>query len=153
MLNVFSAPSASGVDAANLAMKELIIEASLANLNEVIDFINGELAHGGCPPELQTQIDLAVEEIFVNIVNYAYQPASGSVCIGIAVGEEAVIRIEDTGEPYNPLERSDPDLDKPLMERDIGGLGIFLVKKMMDKVDYIRIDNKNVLVMTKKISH
>ena len=134
-------------------MKKLTVEASLKNLDEVIGFINNELERQNCPPELQTQIDLAVEEIFVNIVNYAYQSASGSVRIGIAVGEEVVIRIEDTGAPYNPLERSDPDLDKPLMERDIGGLGIFLVKKMMDKVDYMRIDNKNVLVMTKKISH
>ena len=132
-------------------MKKLTVEASLKNLDEVIGFINDELERQNCPPELQTQIDLAVEEIFVNIANYAYQPASGSAVVSIAVGEEAVIRFEDAGKPYNPLERPDPDLDKPLMERDIGGLGIFLVKKIMDKVDYRRIDNKNVLVMTKKI--
>ena len=133
-------------------MKELIIEASLENLNEVFGFINGELERRNCPSELQVTIDLAVEEIFTNVANYAYQPASGRVTIGIVVGEEAVIRFEDTGVPYNPLERPDPELEKPLMERDIGGLGIFLVKKIMDRVDYMRIEDKNVLSMTKKLT-
>jgi len=131
-------------------MKELIVKASLECLDEVIDFVNKELDRNNCPSEFQGNIDLAVEEIFTNIANYAYRPASGSAAISIAVGEAIVIRFEDTGKPYNPLERPDPDLDKPLMERDIGGLGVFLVKKIMDKVDYTRIENKNVLVLTKK---
>ena len=134
-----------------LAMKSLVVEASIENLNGVIDFINSELERHNCPPNIQSDINLAAEEIFTNIANYAYQPASGSAAISIAVGkEEAVVRFEDTGKIYNPLEHPKPAMEKPLMERDVGGLGVFLVKKIMDKVDYERIENRNVLVLTKR---
>ena len=133
-------------------MNALTVEASIENLCEVIDFINAELGNAHCPPELRDQIDLAVEEIFVNIANYAYTPANGNATISIAVGKEAVIQFEDTGKPYNPLAHPSPDLDKPLMEREIGGLGIFFVKKIMDSVDYERIGNKNVLTLSKKLN-
>ena len=132
-------------------MKELTVTASLEKLHEVINFINAELERQGCPLELQNKIDLAVEEIFVNIANYAYTPASGSVTISIAACEEIVITFEDTGKFFNPLEQPDPDLEKPLMEREIGGLGIFFVKKTMDKIDYKRVDDKNVLILTKSL--
>ena len=61
------------------------------------------------------------------------------------------LKFEDTGKPFNPLEQAAPDLDGPLMSRKIGGLGIFLAKKLMDKVEYARADNKNILVLAKKI--
>ena len=131
-------------------MNELTVSASIESLNEVIDFVNAEC--GDCPPELLNQIDLAVEEVFVNIANYAYTPASGSVTVSVAADEDVVIRFEDSGTFFNPLDHPAPDLDKPLMERKIGGLGIFFVKKTMDNVDYRRIDNKNVLTMTKKLT-
>ena len=132
------------------AWKEFTVAASVENIDKVIDFVNAELERNGCPPELLNHIDLAVEEIFVNIANYAYTPTSGDATINITVGEDAVIRFEDSGKFFNPLEHPDPDLDKPLMEREIGGLGIVFVKKTMDKVDYRRIGNKNVLTITKK---
>ena len=131
-------------------MKELIVEANIESLHEVIDFVRKDIHH--CSPELLDDINLAVEEIFVNISSYAYQPACGNVVVSIAVGKEVVIRFEDTGSPYNPLEHPDPDLEKPLMEREIGGLGVFLVKKMMDRVEYTRMDGKNVLVVTKRLT-
>ncbi len=90
-----------------------------------------------------------MEEIFVNIASYAYSPGNGNAVIFISVTDQIVIRFEDTGKPYNPLAKPEPDLDKPLMDRDIGGLGVFLVKKLMDNVEYTRVGNKNVLVMTK----
>ena len=133
-------------------MKELTVAASIENLDKVIDFVNTELERESCPPALINQIDLAVEEVFVNIVNYAYTPAVGNIVIGVAAGEDVIIRLEDTGKFFNPLEHPDPDLDKPLMEREIGGLGVFFVKKTMDKVDYLRTDNKNVLTMTKRLT-
>jgi anti-sigma regulatory factor (Ser/Thr protein kinase) len=137
-------------------MKELTFEANVESLDEVMDFINEELERNDCQPEVLVNINLAVDEIFVNIANYAYPPMSGTAVVGIDVvsidaGEEAVIKFEDTGKAYNPLEQPDPDLNKPPMEREIGGLGVFLVKKVMDKIEYSRIGNKNVLVMTKKI--
>jgi sigma-B regulation protein RsbU (phosphoserine phosphatase) len=133
-------------------VKKLEIQASLENLNKALDFINTELEQRGCPRDIQGKIEIAVEEIFVNIVNYAYSPGVGGVVIFISVTDKTVIRFEDTGRPYNPLEKSEPDFNKPLMERDIGGLGVFLVKKMMDKVEYNRVGNKNILVMTKDMS-
>ena len=132
-------------------MKELVVTARIDNLHEVTDFVNAELERHHCPQELQNKIDLAVEEIFVNIANYAYTPSSGWAAVSIDVDEDAVIRFEDVGKFYNPLEHPEPDFDKPLKERKIGGLGVFFVKKMMDKIEYERVDNKNVLVITKKI--
>jgi anti-sigma regulatory factor (Ser/Thr protein kinase) len=93
---------------------------------------------------------VAAEEIFVNIANYAYPPGeTGDVFI--SVKGDAVLRFEDTGQPYNPLEKADPDLDVPLMEREIGGLGIYLVKNLMDKVEYEHTGGKNVLTITKSL--
>jgi len=132
-------------------MKKLIVEASVNNLEKVMNFVNSSLEEHNCEPDLQNQIDIAVEEIYINIVNYAYKPENGDVVIFISAGEEIVIRFEDTGRPYNPLEKADPDLSKPLMERKIGGLGIYLTKNLMDKVTYSRVDNANILTMTKGI--
>ena len=134
-------------------MKELILEASVDNLDEVLDYINENLERHNCSPDLQSLIDTAVEEVFMNVANYAYKPANGNVAVCISIGKEVVIRFEDAGEPYNPLEQAAPDLDKPLMERKIGGLGVFLVRRLMDKVEYTRVGDKNVLVMTKEITN
>jgi anti-sigma regulatory factor (Ser/Thr protein kinase) len=136
----------------SIAVKKLEIKASLGNLNKALDFINTELDKGGCLQDIREKIEVAVEEIFVNIADYAYGPDGGNAVISISVTDKIVIRFEDTGIPYNPLDKQEPDLDKPPLERDIGGLGVFLVKKLMDNVEYTRIDNKNVLVMTKKVS-
>ena len=132
-------------------MKKLIVESSVNNLEKIMSFVNSSLEEHNCDPDLQSQIGIAVEEIFINIVKYAYTPDNGDVVVSIFTGKEIVIRFEDTGKPYNPLERTDPDLQKPIMDRKIGGLGIYLTKKLMDKVSYSRIDNVNVLTMTKEI--
>ena len=134
-------------------MKELTVEASIHNLDEVLDFVNWELDLHNCPQYMRNEINIAVEEIFMNITLYAYKPARGNVTILIFTGEEIVILFEDTGRHYNPLEQAAPDLDKPLMERKIGGLGIFMVKKLMDEVMYSYLDNKNVLTIKKKINN
>ena len=83
--------------------KELTVEASIDRLEDVINFVNSELKRNICPPELQSQIELAVDEVFTNIVDYAYKPATGKAVIGIAVGNEVTLRFEDSGKPYNPL--------------------------------------------------
>ena len=132
-------------------MKELKVEASIDSLNDVMDFVNMELERINCNPELQNQINLVVEEIFMNIAHYAYIPEKGDAIISIRAGKNVLIKIEDTGRLFNPLERPAPDLDNLLEKGEIGGLGIFLVRKLMDKVTYSRMDNKNILVMTKQI--
>lgn len=132
-------------------MKELTIDATLTNLDAVLDFVNTELENSGCSAKLQTQIAIAVEEVFVNIAHYAYNPAIGGATIRIAVGDEIIIEFEDKGTPYNPLKKADPDITATAEERDIGGLGIFMVKNIMDAVEYRHKDNKNILMIKKTI--
>ena len=132
------------------SFEHLKIEAKVENLDKVIAFVNTELEKNKCLPDLKSEIDIAVEEIFINIVNYAYKPGSGDAAISISTRNKTIIRFEDSGKPYNPLEQPSPDLDKPLAERKIGGLGIFLVKKIMDNIKYSRTENKNILIMTKE---
>jgi len=145
-----------------LILKELSIDAKVENLDTVLEFIADEL--GAVPMKLQTQIALAVEEIFVNIAHYAYtsdiesttafedNASSGRVVIRIAVGNEVVIEFEDKGKPYNPLEKTDPDVTLDAEEREVGGLGIFMVKKIMDIMEYRREEQKNMLIIRKSIT-
>ena len=133
-------------------MKELIVEACSDSLDDVIDFIDAELTLHNCPNALQIHINLAVEEIFINIARYAYAPGCGSVVVCVAAeGDNIIIMFEDSGRPFNPLEESPPDLAKLLHAQEIGGLGIFLVTKIMDKVNYTRKGSKNIFKMVKKI--
>ena len=139
-------------------MKEITIEAITDNLDDVIAFVSGELENFGCSVKLQMQIELSVEEIFVNIAHYAYKKISpelhGKACISLSLdetGENIQIMFRDKGIAYNPLEKSDPDVSLSAEERDIGGLGIFMVKKSMDSVLYERDGDENVLVLVKNL--
>jgi sigma-B regulation protein RsbU (phosphoserine phosphatase) len=136
-------------NAAQSPVKELKTEANKKNLGSVINFITAELEKIGYTPDLKNEICIAVEEIFVNIADYAYKPDSGSACISISTKEKTVIKFEDSGHPYNPLEQPSPDLEKSLLEREIGGLGVHMVKNIMDTVEYSRAGDKNILVITK----
>ena len=130
-------------------VKKLCLEAKVENLERVLAFVNGELEKSKYPGELQNEIDIAVEEIFVNIANYAYTPDSGKVVLSVSTEDRTTIKFEDTGKPYNLLEQADPDFSKKISEREIGGLGVFMVKKIMDTVEYTRCDGKNILVISK----
>ena len=132
-------------------MKELIIDAKIENLDMVLEFICAELEECECSMKMQTQIAIAVEEVFVNIAHYAYNPEVGGVVIRVSVEDEVTIEFEDKGSPYNPLEKTDPDITAGAEEREIGGLGIFMVKKIMDAVEYRHEDNRNMLIIRKII--
>lgn len=132
-------------------MKELVLEAKIENLDAVIYFVNEELENAGCSLKLQTQISIAIEEVFVNIAHYAYNPKVGYAIIRVFVSEEVIIEFEDNGAPYNPLEKDDPDITKSVEEREIGGLGIFMVKNIMDTVEYRHEESKNILSIKKII--
>ena len=134
-----------------ITAKELLIDARTENLDAALNFVTGELEAALCPIKLQTKIAIAVEEIFVNIAHYAYNPETGSVIIRIAVDDEAVIEFEDTGIAYNPLEKEDPDITASAAEREVGGLGIFMTKQLMDSVLYKREAGKNILTVKKHI--
>ena len=135
-------------------MKELDIEALTDNLTEVMDFVDVQLEDAGYPMKVQMQIDLAVEEIFVNIAHYAYNPETGPATVRVEVkpdGSAVTITFIDHGIPYDPLAKEDPNLNLPLEQREIGGLGIFLVKKNMDDVSYDYVNGSNILTMKKNL--
>ncbi len=130
----------------------LTIDAKTERLDDVLDFVDARLEGWECPMKTITQINIAVEEIFVNIAHYAYAGGEGEAAIGIRrLGDEAEIIFTDSGTPYNPLEREDPDVTLSAEERQIGGLGIYIVKKSMDAVSYKYSSNKNILTIRKRI--
>jgi anti-sigma regulatory factor (Ser/Thr protein kinase) len=93
-----------------------------------------------------------VEEAYVNVASYAYTPGTGPVTLKVEKSASEIrITFLDSGVPFNPLEKEDPDVSLPASERQIGGLGIFMVKKSMDNVQYAYLDGKNILTLTKKI--
>ena len=141
------------VDELSFTREELILPAKVENLDEVQAFV-GERVGEDCSPKAQMQLDLAVEEIFVNIANYAYAPGEGKAAIRVQVSEEprrVDVTFRDRGVPYNPLEKEDPDVTALAAERKLGGLGIFLTKQLMDEVQYEYRDGQNVLTLTKRI--
>ena len=131
-------------------MNELNISATVENLDTVIGFVEEHLEEYGCPMKTQMQVALAVEEIYVNIANYAYNPEVGPATIQVEV-HEVVITFVDNGKPYDPLAKEDPDITLSAEERDIGGLGIFLVKQTMDDVHYEYTEGRNILRISKRL--
>ena len=143
-----------GVVTMNGNAKELDVEATDEMLDTVIDFVNEELEKAGADMKATTQIDVAVEELFVNIAHYAYNPDTGPAKVRIEVDDDPLavsITFFDNGIPYDPLAKPDPDVSLSVEERQIGGLGIFMVKKSMDNVEYEYKDGQNVLKITKKL--
>lgn len=130
------------------------IPAKPEELDRVISFIEGELETVGCPMKHMLQISIAAEEIFVNIAHYAYAPGEGEAEIHISFSEQPksiTICFIDSGTPYNPLEKEDPDTALSAEDRKIGGLGIYMVKKSMDQVLYEYKEGKNQLTIVKNI--
>ena len=131
---------------------EMTIEAVPGNLPAVQAFVEEQLETSDCPMKVFMQITMAVEEIFVNVASYAYAPGTGMVTVRVEVGgDEAAITFIDSGMQYNPLAKADPDVTVPVEERSIGGLGIFLTKKVMDDLSYEYVDGCNVFRMAKKL--
>ncbi len=131
--------------------KELKIKASDKSLPAINDFIHA-LLPASCDELLLDQIDLAVEEVFVNIAHYSGAEEASIICCFDDEGEGLLeVTFIDEGKPFNPLERADPDITLSAEERKIGGLGIFLTKKFMDSVEYEFADGKNNLKIKKRI--
>lgn len=138
-----------------MSAEELRLEAKVDKLPVVIDFATGTLTDA-CPPKERMHIELVTEEIFVNIASYAYPEGGGSVVIRRDGGEGAeglTLTFMDSGVPYDPLQRPDPDLTLSAEDRPIGGLGVFLVKKIVDEAHYEYKEGKNILTIRKFIGH
>lgn len=135
-------------------MKELTIDATVENIVAVTSFVEGELETLGCPMRAQMQIAVAIDELFGNIAHYAYNPDVGPATVRVEVMESplaVVITFIDNGVQYDPLAREDPDTTLSADEREIGGLGIYMVKKSMDEITYEYKDGQNILRIRKTI--
>lgn len=135
-------------------MKTITVPALTDQLDTVLRFLEDELEQLHCPMKTCNQILIAAEEIFVNIAHYAYRPDVGDATIRCQVSLDPVqITIEflDSGKPYDPLKNDDPDVTLAAEDRRIGGLGIFMVKRLMDHVQYEYVDGKNIFTIKKMI--
>ena len=135
-------------------MKELTIAATVENIEAVTDFVNQQLEELACPMKAQMQINIAIDELFSNIAHYSYNPEIGQATVRVEVMENPLavsITFIDNGVPYDPLSKEDPDLTLSAEGRQIGGLGIYMVKESMDEITYEYKDGQNILSIKKCI--
>lgn len=135
-------------------MKELKVDATIENIPKVTEFVDEQLEELDCPIKAQTQIDIAIDELFGNIARYAYNPVVGSATVRVEVQEDplaVLITFIDDGVQYDPLSREDPDTSLSAEERDIGGLGVYIVKNSMDEISYKYNNGQNILTIKKNI--
>ena len=128
-------------------------EADDKNLAEVIEFVKSPV-QDELTLEIENKVELAVEEIFVNVAHYAYGENTGTVTITSSLTTEPkrlCVEFCDQGIPFDPLAKPDPDITLGAEERKIGGLGIFLTKKFMDKVEYRYENGSNILYFEKNL--
>ena len=135
----------------------LAVRADVSELPRVNDFIHTELDRRLCPKRVQNQLDIAVEELFVNVAHYAYPSATperpGMVRIGYTYSADPpsiVVSIADDGIPYDPLAKPDAVTPDDIMDVPIGGLGILMAKQSVDEMAYERVDGSNVVSITKR---
>jgi len=135
-------------------MGELRLLAKTENLQQVLSFVNGYLEENGCPAAAIQTVEIVAEEIFVNIASYAYGSEEGEAVVRVEMQDSpraAVITFIDSGIPFDPLAKKAPDLSLSAEERQIGGLGILMVRKLMDRAEYAYQDRKNILTVYKNI--
>lgn len=127
------------------------IDAEIRNIPVVAEGLEGFLLDVGVNPEILPDIQLAVDEAVTNIIRHGYAGKPGTIKISCSV-DGGVVRTEirDSAPPFNPLTIPDPDLTADLADRVVGGMGIFLIRKVMDAVTYEYVEGENVLKMEKK---
>ena len=120
---------------------------------QVASYVEEWLEEHDCPMKITMQLSVALEEIFVNVAHYAYPNPPGELDIGLDA-EDGVVTLcfMDSGIPFDPLAKADPDVTLSAEERSVGGLGIFMVKKTMDDVTYEYKDGKNILTLKKNMA-
>lgn len=135
-------------------MIEKSFEAKTENLSQVLEFLEGELEKYNCDMKITTSLSIAIEELFVNVALYAYPGGVGQVTLKLDLKDKDLLMIlVDKGIEFDPLSKKDPDITLKAEDREIGGLGIFMVKKTMDDMSYERKDNMNILTMKKRIKN
>ena len=135
-------------------MTELTLKAVIESIPAATAFIDEQLEALDCAMRAQMQIDVAIDELFCNIARYAYDGGDGEATVKFDFDPSdrtAMITFEDSGKPFDPLQKADPDVTLAAEDRAIGGLGIFLVKKTMDAMAYRRENDQNMLTIHKRI--
>jgi anti-sigma regulatory factor (Ser/Thr protein kinase) len=137
-----------------LTVQSFTIDAIQENLNDMIDYVSRYAQLAGLSRQECYDVQLGCEEVFNNIIHYAYpEGVIGQVEISCRTGCDSVrlgIIVNDTGVAFNPLQLPMPDITAPVEKRCVGGLGIFLLKKMFDTIEYQRFENTNILKLYKK---
>lgn len=133
--------------------RDITVRAEVKNGAQVTALAEEYLGEKNVSFKIISQVCIAIDEIYSNIANYAYNNHEGDITVVLDVDDNNVLSLlfEDTGKPFNPLEKDDPDINLSVEERGIGGLGIFIVKQTMDDVQYAYQDNMNILLLTKKL--
>ena len=135
-------------------MNKLTVPAKIENLQKVMDFLDDQLNSVDYVLKARLQLELSIEEAYVNIVNYAYGSEEGEIIICCNVDEnplKVTMQLIDYGKPYNPLKSEYSDISQGTEEKKIGGLGIFLIKHNVDDISYKYLDGKNILTIQKKL--
>lgn len=136
-------------------MAEITVRAAPEQIDAVMDFVNRQLEALGCPEEARVDLDVAVDELLSNIIRYAYGPGTGTVTVRVETREEpmtVILTFVDRGVPFDPLAEERPDTTSlPSRERPMGGLGLYLVRSLVDEITYARRDGQNVLTVHKEI--
>lgn len=135
--------------------KAITVEASMEYLDKVTSFVEAFLEDYACPIKIAMKILLCVEELYANVVNYAYGSKDGNCTIELEgkayeTENEVCICMRDQGVPFDPFAKEDPDITLSVDEREIGGLGIYMVKNIMDTVSYEYKQQENIVTITKK---
>lgn len=121
----------------------------MESLDRFRNFVLDRVKKSGVPQEVSFKIELVLEELLANVIHYAYPQGHGDLEVGCELGPEQrlCLSVQDWGRPFNPLTQEDPNLSPDLCERAIGGLGIFLVRKMADSLSYKRQNDSNILTL------
>lgn len=135
-------------------MKEITVDATIDNVKTITDFVDERLEEMNCPVKAQMQIDIVIDELCSNVARYAYSDRTGKVTVSVDTVDKPMkvwLTFTDEGVPYDPLAKEDPDITLSAEERKLGGLGIYMVKKMMDEFRYEYKDGKNIVTVCKVI--
>ncbi len=135
-------------------MLTLTLPAAIESIETATDSLNEILEEAGCSLHNQMILDVALDELMSNVARYAYAPGTGNITLTAEILEDPkriVLTLADSGVPYDPLKKEDPDTSLSAEERKIGGLGIFIVKQSMDDMTYAYIDNQNIVTITKNL--
>lgn len=135
-------------------MKEITVDATIDNVQTITDFVDERLEEMNCPVKAQMQLNIVIDELCSNVARYAYSDRTGKVTVSVDTVDKPMkvwLTFTDEGVPYNPLAKEDPDITLSAEERKLGGLGIYMVKKMMDEFRYEYKDGKNIVTVCKVI--